>query len=70
MAPEVISQNKFSEKADVYSFGNLYVMKKIIDILIGVLLCELYTGETPYADSNLFPEQVKIFKKYISIYII
>ena len=44
MAPEVITSNKYSEKADVYSFG--------------ILLCELYTGEPPYLDSNLFPEQV------------
>jgi len=44
MAPEVISQNRYSEKGDVYSFG--------------VLLNELHTGEPPYADLNLFPEQV------------
>jgi len=44
MAPEVISQNKYSEKGDVYSFG--------------VVLCELYSGKAPYADMNLFPQQV------------
>jgi tRNA A-37 threonylcarbamoyl transferase component Bud32 len=44
MAPEVISQNKYSEKGDVYSFG--------------VVLCELYNGKAPYSDMNLFPQQV------------
>eukprot|EP01116_Phalansterium_solitarium_P003345 TRINITY_DN14166_c0_g1_i1.p1 TRINITY_DN14166_c0_g1~~TRINITY_DN14166_c0_g1_i1.p1 ORF type:complete len:596 (+),score=240.19 TRINITY_DN14166_c0_g1_i1:408-2195(+) len=44
MAPEVISSNKYSEAADVYSFG--------------VLLGELYSGMTPYADMDLFPQQI------------
>jgi len=44
MAPEVISQNKYTEKSDCYSFG--------------VVLCELYSGKAPYADMNLFPQQV------------
>eukprot|EP01119_Soliformovum_irregulare_P006174 TRINITY_DN1796_c0_g2_i1.p1 TRINITY_DN1796_c0_g2~~TRINITY_DN1796_c0_g2_i1.p1 ORF type:complete len:1144 (-),score=335.54 TRINITY_DN1796_c0_g2_i1:51-3482(-) len=44
MAPEVISQNKYSEKGDVYSFG--------------IVLCELYTGKGPYSEMNLFPQQV------------
>ena len=35
MAPEVLSKNKYSEKADVYSFG--------------VLLYELFTGYIPYS---------------------
>eukprot|EP01114_Cavostelium_apophysatum_P011195 TRINITY_DN2539_c0_g2_i2.p1 TRINITY_DN2539_c0_g2~~TRINITY_DN2539_c0_g2_i2.p1 ORF type:complete len:1198 (+),score=392.63 TRINITY_DN2539_c0_g2_i2:210-3803(+) len=44
MSPEVISANKFSEAADSYSFG--------------VVLTELWSGEAPYADTNLFPQQV------------
>ena len=35
MAPEVLSKSKYSEKADIYSFG--------------VLLCEIFTGEYPYS---------------------
>eukprot|EP01117_Protostelium_nocturnum_P009990 TRINITY_DN3560_c0_g1_i1.p1 TRINITY_DN3560_c0_g1~~TRINITY_DN3560_c0_g1_i1.p1 ORF type:complete len:912 (-),score=324.37 TRINITY_DN3560_c0_g1_i1:23-2758(-) len=44
MAPEVISHNRYSEKADVYSYG--------------VFLCELYTQQPPYSDVNLYPEQI------------
>jgi len=44
LAPEVISSNKFSDKSDTYSFG----------ILIG----EVITGETPYGDQNMFPQQI------------
>lgn len=36
MAPEVISKSKYSEKADVYSFG--------------IFLVELYTGRYPYSE--------------------
>jgi len=36
MAPEVISKSKYSEKADVYSFG--------------IFLIELYTGAYPYSE--------------------
>lgn len=42
MAPEVIRDNRISEKADVYSFG--------------VILVEFYTGQAPYSDLN-FPFQ-------------
>ena len=35
MAPEVLSKDKYSEKADVYSFG--------------IVLVELYTGDQPYS---------------------
>lgn len=44
MAPEVISKNHFSEAADVYSFG--------------IVLTEMQSGDTPYADVNMFPQQV------------
>jgi serine/threonine protein kinase len=47
MAPEVINQNRYSEKADVYSFG--------------IVLGELWNGEVPYSDIDLFPEQVRFF---------
>ena len=36
MAPEVLSKNKYSEKADVFSFG--------------VVLYEIFTGKLPYSD--------------------
>merc|ERR1712137_859986 len=35
MAPEVLAHTKYSEKADVYSFG--------------IIIVEVYTGETPYS---------------------
>ena len=35
MAPEVLSKNKYSEKADVYSFG--------------IVLMEIFTGNLPYS---------------------
>eukprot|EP00339_Tiarina_fusa_P002389 CAMPEP_0117039920 /NCGR_PEP_ID=MMETSP0472-20121206/27975_1 /TAXON_ID=693140 ORGANISM="Tiarina fusus, Strain LIS" /NCGR_SAMPLE_ID=MMETSP0472 /ASSEMBLY_ACC=CAM_ASM_000603 /LENGTH=291 /DNA_ID=CAMNT_0004750521 /DNA_START=296 /DNA_END=1168 /DNA_ORIENTATION=+ len=35
MAPEVLSKNKYSEKADVYSFG--------------IVLGEIFTGDLPYS---------------------
>jgi len=44
MAPEVISKNEISAKADVYSFG--------------VTLTELVTGVPPYSDTSLFPQQI------------
>ena len=36
MAPEVLSKNKYSEKADVYSFG--------------IVLAEVFSGKLPYTD--------------------
>merc|ERR1712000_630241 len=36
MAPEVLSKNKYSEKADVYSFG--------------IVLAEIFTGALPYSE--------------------
>lgn len=39
MAPEVLVKAKYSEKADVFSFG--------------ILLTELYSGKVPYSDTNL-----------------
>merc|ERR1711934_1247513 len=42
MAPEVLRKGKYSEKADVYSFG--------------VLLLEVYTGQYPYSQYD--PVQV------------
>eukprot|EP01119_Soliformovum_irregulare_P021472 TRINITY_DN7153_c0_g1_i2.p1 TRINITY_DN7153_c0_g1~~TRINITY_DN7153_c0_g1_i2.p1 ORF type:complete len:1103 (-),score=306.90 TRINITY_DN7153_c0_g1_i2:47-3286(-) len=44
MAPEVILKNEYSEKVDVYSFG--------------IVLNEIDTGQPPYGDSTLFPQQV------------
>jgi serine/threonine protein kinase len=38
MAPEVLSKNKYSEKADVYSFG--------------IVLAEIFTGVRPYSDGE------------------
>merc|ERR1712137_1289284 len=38
MAPEVLAKAKYSEKADVYSFG--------------VLLCEIYTTHVPYTTGD------------------
>ena len=38
MAPEVLSLNKYSEKADVYSFG--------------IVLWEIFTGNRPYEDDE------------------
>jgi serine/threonine protein kinase len=44
MAPEVISRNEISEKADIYSFG--------------VVLTEMVTSLSPYSDTTLFPQQI------------
>ena len=41
MAPEVLKRSKYSEKADVYSFG--------------VLLTELFTGRAPFEDMDVHP---------------
>lgn len=38
MAPEVLSKNKYSEKADVYSFG--------------IVLAELLSGIPPYSQGE------------------
>ena len=38
MAPEVLSKNKYSEKADVYSFA--------------IVLVELFTGKHPYSEER------------------
>jgi serine/threonine protein kinase len=38
MAPEVITANDYTEKADVYSYG--------------IVLVELYTGQTPFSGSR------------------
>lgn len=38
MAPEVLSNEKYSEKADIYSFG--------------VVLWEIFTGNNPYEDER------------------
>lgn len=38
MAPEVLQRNKYSEKADVYSFG--------------IVLWEVFTGLRPYSDGE------------------
>ena len=39
MAPEVLNKSKYTEKADVFSFG--------------VLLTELFTGRVPYGDDAI-----------------
>jgi serine/threonine protein kinase len=44
MAPEVLLENKYSEKADVYSFG--------------IVLAELFTGLKPYAKEDKTPIQL------------
>ena len=41
MAPEVLKRSKYSEKADVFSFG--------------VLLTELFTGRAPFEDMDVHP---------------
>lgn len=41
MAPEVLLKNKYSEKADVYSFGTV--------------LWEIFTGKKPYSDEKFGP---------------
>ena len=38
MAPEVLSKNKYSEKADIFSYG--------------MVLWELFTGKRPYTDGE------------------
>lgn len=46
MAPEVIRNEPYDEKCDVYSFA--------------IILNELITGEHPYIETNNNPTQVKL----------
>jgi serine/threonine protein kinase len=53
MAPEVLSDSRYSEKADVYAFG--------------VILMEVYTGVVPYSElEGTIQNQAQLISKIIS----